>query len=410
MPRVLLILATSTYRAEDFLEAADHLGVDVAVGAGGSQALAGLTPGTTLELDFSDPDASVGAVVRFAGQHQLDAIVAAEDDGAAIAAMASAALSLPHNSTDSVASARYKHRMREALAKAGIASPGFRVFSTQDDAREAAARVGYPTILKPVSLSASRGVIRARDEDEFVEAFERVKRILEQPDVTARKDDAARLILAEDFIPGEEVALEGVLTAGQLRTLAIFDKPDPLEGPFFEETLYTTPSRHPKDLQRGIAECVAATSRALGLNHGPVHAELRINEDGIWIIEIAPRSIGGLCSRTLRFGAGISLEELILRHAVGMKIDDLTRESRAAGVLMIPIPRAGTLEQIDGVEEAEAVDGIRGVKISIPIGQNVVPLPEGNRYLGFIFASAETPEEVEAALREAHQRLGFVIN
>jgi biotin carboxylase len=409
MSRILLLLATSTYRAEDFLDAARQLGVDVPVGVDGSQALAELVPETTLELDLSDVEAAVGDIVAYAARYPLNAIVSAEDDGAIVAAAASAALSLPQNSAESVALARYKHRMREALRRAGVAGPGFRVFTFEDEPAAVAARVDYPCVLKPVFLSASRGVIRADDEQEFVEAFQRIVAILGSPDVVARRDDAGNLILVEDFIPGAEVALEGVLTDGELRALALFDKPDPLDGPFFEETLYVTPSRLPQTDQDEIAGCVAATARALGLRHGPVHAELRINDEGIWVIEIAPRSIGGLCSRALRFGAGISLEELILRHAVGLPIDDLTRESRAAGVLMIPVPRAGTLREVRGVGEAEAINGIRGINISVPIGQGVVPLPEGHQYLGFIFASGEGPEEVEMALRKAGEKIEFLL-
>ena len=409
MSRILLLLATTSYRAEDFIEAARELGVDVAVGSDHRHTVAELVPGASLELDFNDLDESVRRIVEFAAEQPLDAVVSAEDDGAQLAARASAELSLPHNSPEAVAAARYKHRLREALRQAGVQSPGSTLLSVDDDPRAAAARVDYPCVLKPVLLSASRGVIRADDEESFVQAFGRIIEILGQPDVAERDDEAAQLIIVEDFVRGDEVALEGVITDGWLRVLAVFDKPDPLEGPFFEETYYITPSRKPEDVQEEIAACVAATARALGLRHGPVHAELRVNEEGAWLIEIAPRSIGGLCSRTLRFGAGISLEELILRHAAGLEMGDLTREDAAAGVLMLPISRGGILREVGGVEEAELVDGIEGVTIRIPIGQEVVPLPEGRRYLGFVFARGETPAEVEAALREAHRRLQIVI-
>ncbi len=409
MSRILLLLSTHTYRAEDFLAAAHQLGVEVAVAADGSQALADLVPDATLELDFRDLDAAVETISAYASRNRLDAIVSAEDEGALLAARASAALGLPHNTPESVELARYKHRMREALARAGLPSPGHRLFSIHDDPVDAAGQVAYPCVLKPVFLSASRGVIRANNKEEFVAAIRRISAILRSPDVVERRDESATLLLVEDFVPGDEVALEGLLSAGKLKVLALFDKPDPLEGPFFAETLYVTPSRRPPAQQRELAECVAATARALGLHHGPLHAELRINDEGIWMIEIAPRSIGGLCSRTLRFGAGISLEELILRHAVGLGIEGLSREERAAGVLMIPTPRAGVLQAVLGVAAAEAVKGIRGIHISIPLGQEVVPLPEGHQYLGFIFAAAETPAQVEAALRKAHRRLDLVI-
>ena len=272
-----------------------------------------------------------------------------------------------------------------------------------------ARQVEYPCVVKPLSLSASRGVIRADDPAQFVAAFHRLAAILQRPDVATSARRSTREILVERFIPGPEVALEGLLTDGKLRTLALFDKPDPLDGPFFEETLYVTPSRFPPAAQDAIAACTAEVAAALGLRHGPVHAELRVNEQGPWMLEIAPRSIGGLCSRTLRFDDGLSLEALILRHALGFDVEALERETPAAGVMMIPIPRAGILRQVAGQEDARRVAGIEDIRITIPIGREVVPLPEGSRYLGFIFARAETPAGVESALREAHRRLTFVI-
>lgn len=409
MPRVLLILATTTYRAEDFLAAAGALGIEVVVGAGGSQALAHLAPRAALELDFGDAAASARRIAQFAAGVELDAIISAEDDGALVAALASAHLGLPHNSPESVALARHKHRMREALAAAGIASPGFRVFSIDHDPAEAAGAVHFPTVLKPVFLSASRGVIRADDETEFIDAFSRIAAILREPDVVERKDEAAGLILAEDFIPGAELALEGVLTAGELRVLALFDKPDPLEGPFFEETIYVTPSREPEETQRAIVAEAERAARALTLRHGPLHAELRLSSEGPRIVEVAARAIGGLCARALRFQAGMELPELILRHAWGLPIDPVMREDQAAGVMMIPITEAGVFEGVEGIDEARQVPCIKEITITAKQDHPLLPLPEGSSYLGFIFARGTRPEDVEAALREAHGRLRVCI-
>jgi biotin carboxylase len=253
-------------------------------------------------------------------------------------------------------------------------------------------------------------VIRANDREEFAAAWRRIEKILEEPEVAAKGGQAASEILVEDFIEGREVALEGLLREGELKVLALFDKPDPLDGPFFEETIYVTPSRLPAEIQERVAQVASHGALALGLRDGPVHAELRVNDAGAWLIEIAARSIGGLCSRTLRFGTGMSLEEVILRHALRMEMPEPEREKRAAGVMMIPIPRAGTLEEVRGLEEARAVPGIEDVTISMHPGQRVVPLPEGSRYLGFLFSRAESPERAEEALREAHSRLEFVIS
>jgi biotin carboxylase len=275
-----------------------------------------------------------------------------------------------------------------------------------DEAPEQVAeRLPYPCVVKPLALSASRGVIRADDPAEFVAAFLRLKRLLLGDGYVAE----ATSILVEDFIPGGEVALEGLLTDGELHTLALFDKPDPLDGPFFEETIYVTPSRLPAETRRAVAEVAGAAARSIGLRDGPVHAELRVNERGPWMLEIAGRSIGGLCSTILEFGAGMCLEEIILRHALGFPIPSLDRAGSAAGVMMIPIPRGGLLKGVHGEEEARAVPQVTGVEISAKLNNPIVPLPEGNSYLGFIFARAEDPAAAEAALREAHARLRFDI-
>jgi biotin carboxylase len=242
-----------------------------------------------------------------------------------------------------------------------------------------------------------------------VAAFQRLNALLHMPDVLARGGALAHQILVETFIPGQEVALEGLLIHGELRVLALFDKPDPLDGPFFEETLYVTPSRLPTTVQEAIAACTARTARALGLQQGPIHAELRINNAGPWVLEVAARTIGGLCSRTLQFGPGLSLEELVLQQALGIDPTAHARDERAAGVMMLPIPHGGILRAVHGQEEARRIPDVEDLSITIPLGQEVVPLPEGARYLGFLFARAATPEQVEAALRAAHKRLELVI-
>jgi biotin carboxylase len=408
-PRILLLLPTRTYRATDFLAAARQLDVDVVIGCEQPQTLADLSPQKSLTLNFHQPERATQRIVAFAEAYQTDAIIGVDDDTTILATMAAERLSLPHNSLESAYATRDKYRLRKALADAGLLAPPFHLFLTNENPAEIAAQVSYPCVLKPLSLSASRGVIRADNPAEFAEAFHRIIVILQLSEDAEDGKDEPQQVLVEGFIPGVEVALEGLVSGGVLKVLAIFDKPDPLDGPFFEETLYITPSRLPSDTQAEIAATTSKAIDALGLKEGPVHAELRLNDCGVWLIEIAARSIGGLCSRTLRFGTGISLEELIIRHAVGMDVDTLEREGNAAGVMMIPIPYAGILREVRGKADAEAVERIEEVTITIPLGQVVVPLPEGTRYLGFIFARGETPESVEAALRESHRRLEFVI-
>ncbi len=401
--RIILLMSPATYRAGAFLSAAKRLHLEVVVGIDLPETLAEYWH-VPLGVDFANPAASVQTIVEYAREHPITAILSVDDAASELAALASAALGLPHNSPHAAEAARDKLLMRTLMSKGGAPCPVFQPFSLSADPAKVATQVSYSCVVKPLRLSGSRGVIRANNPDEFVMAFNRLRRLLLSEGYS--QDDS---LLVEDFIPGFEVALEGILTSGHLKVLTLFDKPDPLDGPFFEETIYTTPSRLPANVQQAIADCVTTAAASLELREGPVHAELRVNEQGPWMLEIAGRSIGGLCSTTLEFGSGMCLEELILRHAIGQEIAAIEREGHAAGVMMIPIPSAGILKGVHGVEEALAVALITGVEITAKLHHPLVPLPEGASYLGFIFAHGDTPAAVEAALRQAHACLRFDI-
>jgi biotin carboxylase len=411
MPRVLLLLPTTTYRTKAYIDAALKLGVEVVAASEISSSLESRNPENLLTLNFFEPEKAAQQAARYAAEFPVDAVIPVDEDTAVVSGFVARALGLRQNSVDSVQIAKNKHLMRQALQQAGVRVPRFWHFTLDDEAAGIALRVNYPCVLKPVFLSTSRGVMRANDAREFVRAFERLQAILELPHIARKGGAAKREILVEEFIPGFEVAVEGLLTDGRLKLLAIFDKPDPLDGPFFEETIYLTPSRLPETTQQQIEETTRAATRAIGLRRGAVHAELRINEAGVWVIEVAARAIGGLCSRTLRFGdEGLSLEEVILRHAVGMDVSALERQTEAAGVMMIPIPRAGVLREVRGLAEARQVAQIEDVIITAHLTQELLPPPEGASYLGFIFSRAASSEAAEKALRQAHARLEFVID
>ncbi len=397
MTRVLLLLPTATYKAPDFVAAARALGAEVVVASERRQALADSMDDRAVVVPLDDVDAGVAAVVRLHERSPVDAVVAVDDQGLLVAARAGAELGLPHNPLAAVAATRDKAAMRAALAAHGVPQPASAVAATPDEVRAAVAAVGLPCVVKPVGLAASRGVIRADDPDGAVAAAARVWTITDGP------------LVIEEYVPGVEVAVEGIVRAGVLEVLAIFDKPDPLVGPYFEETIYVTPSRLPDEIRARVEQLTADAVGALGLREGPIHAELRLDGDDVRVIEVAARSIGGLCARTLRFGAGISLEEIVLRHALGLPTDGLAREHAASGVMMLPIPRAGVLTEVRGQAEARAVPGVVGLEFTINPGRSVRPLPEGDRYLGFLFARGETPAEVETALRRGHAALDVVI-
>lgn len=409
MPRVLLLLPTTTYRAKAFIDAALKLSIDVTAAAEKPSTLESKTPATLLTLDFLDPERAAEDTKNFAAEFPIDAVIPVDEDTAVVASFIAGALGLRHNPFHSVQAAKHKRIMREVLKRNEVRVPRFEHFTLDDDIEEIARRISYPCVVKPVFLSTSRGVMRADMESEFVNAIRRLEDILAMKDIVRRGGEAAREILIEEFIPGREVALEGLITDGRLRVLAIFDKPDPLDGPFFEETIYLTPSRLSEDEQRDIRDTTQSAIRAMGLERGPVHAELRVNDAGAWVIEVAARAIGGLCSRALRFTDDASLEEIILRHALGEDVSKFERERAASGVMMIPIPRTGILKEIKGIDAARAVEHIEEIVISAHITQKIIPPPEGASYMGFIFSRADVPDEVEAALRRAHNLLEFVI-
>jgi biotin carboxylase len=389
------------------VEAARRLGVDLTVASEQPSTFEASRPDALLTLDFSHPARAADQARAFAARYPVDGVLGVDDDTVVVAAEIARALGIAGNSLPAAEAARDKYHQRELMRRHGVPIPWFQLHRLDEDSDALARSVAYPCVVKPLRLSASRGVIRANDPGEFIAAVRRLAAILAQPDA-ASCVDAADAFLVEEYIPGVEVALEGLLTAGELHVLALFDKPDPLEGPFFEETIYVTPSTLPGTAQQALRGTAALAARAIGLTRGPVHAELRWNETGPWLIELAARPIGGRCSAALRFQDGATLEDVVIREALGLPLGSLMREDRAAGVMMIPVPGTGILREVRGVAEARAVPGIEDVVITAHQGQTLVPWPEGSRYPGFIFARAAASAAVVSALRAAHRRLTFV--
>jgi formate-dependent phosphoribosylglycinamide formyltransferase (GAR transformylase) len=405
MPRILLLAATTGYQTRSFAAAAQRLGVDVTLATDRCHVLEDPWRDNALPVRFDQPEAAAESLSGIT----VDGIVAVADRPTLIAALTAQKLNLPWHPPAAVDCCRDKHCMRERFAAAGMRVPAnFRV-PLDAEARAVAARTEFPCVLKPLGLSASRGVIRANDVEEFIAAFERIRRILEQPEIRQSHEEVNDAIQVERYIDGREFALEGLMTNGRLDVLAIFDKPDPLEGPFFEETIYTTPSREPAHIQRAIVEATRQAVVALGLRHGPIHAEMRVNAAGVFMLEVAARPIGGLCARALRFEGGLTLEDVVVLHAIGRRPSNLKLSPSASGVMMIPVPREGIFHSVSGVDDARQTAGIDDVAITAIKGQHLVPLPESASYTGFIFASGEDPALVEEALRNAHALLTFEV-
>lgn len=401
--RVLLIAPVGSYRTAPFVAAAHALGAEVLIASDGTYAVsASEAPG--LSIPFHDQPVALDRIMAEHARAPFRAIIGTDDISTELAAQACACAGLAHNPASSTRIARRKDYARAQLARSGVPVPQHWLIDLTQPLAAQLTPIRYPCVLKPVAMSASRGVIRADDADALLSACARIQTILREQAAT---EEGSR-ILVEAFIPGMEVAVEGILTEGRLEILAIFDKPDPLNGPFFEETYYITPTRHGQAVQAELQRVIGAACEAYGLRHGPIHAECRINENGVWILEVAARTIGGLCGRLLRFGTGYGLEELVIRHALGERLDIKGGEG-GAGVLMIPVPEAGILRRVEGVLAAKNVPYIDEVIIDVREGYELVPLPEGSVYLGFIYARAPDAVSAEAALRAAHACLHIVV-
>jgi biotin carboxylase len=414
--RVLVFAGKLGYQTRSFDAAARKLGIKLAFVTDRCHQLDDPWGDRAIAVHFESPEAAAYTVmeeVRHRGK-PVDGILALGDRPAVAAAYVARGLGLQYNHPAAVEACRSKLRTREIFRDAGLRVPWFRSVALQPAPEPALLGISYPCVLKPLSLSASTGVIRANNREEFFAAAARVRRVLKSPEILASREAHLDQMMVEGYIPGREVAVEGFLSDGEFRVLAIFDKADPLEGPFFEETIYVTPSRLSERQLREVERCAIDAVRALGLSHGPVHAEFRINDEGVWPLEVAPRPIGGLCARALRFVSGgsdevIGLEEVLLRHAVEMDVRDWKREAAASGVMMIPVPASGVLESVEGEDDSRASQHIVGLEITARLHDYIAAWPEGSSYLGFLFARAETAEDVDQALREAHGKLRFLI-
>ena len=407
--RVLILLAKTTYRAKSFMEAGRKLGLEISVGSNHQQSLSELVPGSSLLLDPDDIITSVKGIVEFNSRYELSGVVAAEDDFAILAAAAAETIGLVQHSLKGVSAVRNKGSMRERLAGKEGHAIWFQSCDLSEDINSILETTRFPCVVKPVSLSGSRGVTRCNNSEEFMIAWTRLKKILASEGLGKGSDESLGEVVIEEYLEGREVAVEGIMDEGRLMLIGILDKPDPMEGPFFEETILITPSRLSALLQNKLMERTEQIAVSLGLENGPIHAEFRVKREEINLLEIAPRSIGGYCSRIFRFQPESTLEELILRHSLGRQVDHYRSQGGSEGVFMLPVPKEGKLHNVFGIEEARSVKGIKDVEITLPTGAQVLPLPDGNQYLGFLFAKGKNPEFVESALREAFSILSVEI-
>lgn len=401
---ILLVAPPDSYRVAPYIRAANQLGIPIKIASHGEHSLVNEVA-SGLHIDLYNQDAAIKAIVAASEQDNYCGIIAADDMATEIAAHAAHALRLPHNPPQAVHLTRWKHKARAVLKKAGLPAPDFWTVNISDATQGHTPAITFPCVVKPLNLSASRGVIRCNNIAELVNASKRIANIIAPlPDAEARST-----VLIEQYIPGAEIAVEAILVDGELTPIAIFDKPDPLEGPYFEESYYVTPSRLPAVVQQKAVHIIEQACKAYGLTTGPVHAELRINDDEPYIIEIAARTIGGECARLLEYASGQSLEALVIQFATGLVKSDVKFDT-AAGVLMIPTPQSGILRRVEGVLSAQKLPHINAIHLAIREGHELITLPEGASYLGFIFASADSPQQVEQALRDAYAQLNIIVD
>lgn len=402
--RILLIAQPNSYRIAPYINAARRKGLDVLIASMGEHSLITEVQ-EGLHVNLGDPDKALSIILEEASRRPFSGVLGSDDNTVELASRVASALDLPHNKPSAAKASRRKDIARACLSLAGCPVPEHSLLDLESPVERQLKGVTFPCVLKPLHLSAGRGVIRANNQAELIAACKRIRPLIQE----YGDEFECRHILVETYIDGIEVAFEGFLQNGQLSILTIFDKPDPLVGPYFEETIYVTPSRLDREIQQKILQYLQQACSAYRLTTGPVHAELRINHDDVWILEVASRTIGGDCSRVLDIGDHLNLETLTIALAMGEVVDPPPIES-ARGVMMIPIPKAGILRRVEGLMQSRRTLGVEKVDIIIPNGHELQPLPEGNQYLGYIFARAGQPEAVLQALRKAHRQLNFVVS
>tara|TARA_A100001037_G_C15146585_1_gene636588 strand:+ start:2080 stop:3321 length:1242 start_codon:yes stop_codon:yes gene_type:complete len=407
---LLLLMTTSTYRAGAYIDASEKLSINPIIGTDQPDILGHLNPGSSITLDYSKNNLSQQKIIQHIEKFPIKGILAIDEETLILGSMVANSLGLICHSVESVSATRSKYELRKILSEEGLRNPEFKLISSEENPDLISKSISFPCVMKPTFLSGSRGVIRANNKEEFNAAYLRIKNILDEPEVLIRGKDEGKMILVEDYIDGIEVAVEGLIVNREFVPLTIFDKPEPLKGPFFEETIYVTPSKLSQSIQKKILKETKNASNAIQLTNGPIHAELRIDSnDNPWIIDIASRTIGGKCSRVIKFLDEISLESIILSHIMGEKIPKIVPMSSSSGVMMIPIPKSGILKEVKGKEEGLKIKGIEEIEITIPLGEKIVQLPEGDRYLGFIFATSDEQENTIKTLKEAHGKMEFTI-
>lgn len=400
-PCILLLSPHCSYRLAPYLNAAQKLNLDAIVVSQGEHSLVSAVA-SGIHIDFDHPDV-LGQVTAAVTDRDIKTVIGTDDRTVELAAELSKSFGLNFNDPQSIRYTRRKDLARVCLRHSAVNIPDFQIITLDETDKKITCEIDFPVVVKPIALSGSRGVIRANSHEEFTAALQCLQTILEQTDQHDEKNKA----LVERYIPGYEYAYEGLLQHGELMTLAIFDKPDLMEGPYFEETYYITPSRLSPAIQQAIKEAVSAACLAYGLQQGPIHAEVKLYDDKIWFIEMASRTVGGQCARLFSYATGLSLEETVLAQAAGLSIKQAPMQD-AAGVLMIPIKKRGLLRRVEGLLQASKVEFIEDIEISIQEGYELVPLPEGDSYLGFIFAKAPTPGQVEQALRDAYDMINII--
>jgi biotin carboxylase len=426
--RVLLLATTTGYQIRAFDEAAADLGIDLVLASDRCDQLDDPWRDRAIAVRYHDIDrsvASLSAALSMLGTRNTSqvppvagtvGVLAVGDRPTVLAAHVAERSGIRWHSAAAAECSRDKVKTRERFREAGLITPEFQVVESDESLDQALARAArlLPCVVKPVVLSGSRGVMRANTSSDLQAAGRRLRRLLESRDVRSLRDPQAGRMLIERFVEGREYAVEGVLTEGVLQVLAVFDKPDALDGPFFEETIYVTPSRASAKDRVAMLDGIGAAVRALGLEQGPIHAECRIGPAGVTVLEVAARPIGGLCARAVHLvnpeSEVCGLEALLLRHALREQVHSWQPAAEASAVMMVPIPAAGIYRGVEGVEAARHVPGVTDVRITAKVDHMLTPLPEGATYLGFVFARDRTPAGAERAVREAHAQLRFRID
>ncbi len=384
MKKLLLVIPENSYKSNDFVVAAEKLGIDFLIITDSEQVSSKFSD--TVIINKFDAELNKNNLKKL---KDVTHVLPVDHSALKFSGYLVDLLEVKGNKLESINLSMNKYESRKIFNSLLDIKVNNEIIKNIDDVNTFINKNGT-SVLKPIYGTASKSVLKINNVEKNKEQIEKLM-----------QDCFDQDLVIEEYIDGKEYALEGTIINSELKKIVIFDKPVEYKHPYFEESIYITPSELSSEAEKRVVSIVDKACKKIGLEDGPVHVEFKINENQIFIIEINPRMIGGLCSRCLSFGLfKVSLEEIILHAFMNNELKNIELLNNYVGVLMIPTPKSGKFISINK-EELENIPNISNVEITVPEGSDLLEPPYGDKYLGFAFSQGIDKKTVNESLLTA---------